>query len=380
MLGQIAIFTPYLHAFGGVERLFVSLSRFLHSRDLKHTIVCFDETINFSSYASWPMPVVTLHPARNPISEARALHRYLRRADGPAPLFYDLKSAFYAGLCGCSGFHLHISDPPSLLPADVSKYAPSLKGAFSRDTSTGLVMKLRGEAVHRINRRGARRARTLITMADANAAELEALYGQKAKVVRQGVTSPAVAPRLRERQLSPFRMLSVSRLEPNKRLDWIFEALAKLEFSDTPLSAQCNWLLDVVGDGSQTDSLRALARQLNIEARVIFHGRVEDAALDALYANAALFLMPAIQGYGLPALEALTREVPVILHRESGISEILSNSPWVAVINEGRNDLAAAIWAMIGPIKSGEVAKHALPQFPTDMEWAEEIAETCGWV
>jgi hypothetical protein len=71
--------------------------------------------------------------------------------------------------------------------------------------------------------------------------------------------------------------------------------------------------------------------------------------------------------------------VPVILHRESGVSEILGNSPWVAVINQGRDDLALAIRTMVGNILSGAVEKHPIPRFPTDMEWAEEIATTCGW-
>jgi glycosyltransferase involved in cell wall biosynthesis len=383
--GPIAVFVPYIHAFGGVERLIVSLSRYLHDRGLDHTIVCFNQTIDFSARAAWPMRVHELRPARNSISEGRALSRYFRRAEaagGPVPLFFDLKSAFYTGLLRCSDFHLHLTDPPSLLPADVSKFAPSIRKAYPRTSAAkvpGALQKIRGELVHRINRRGVSRARSLMTMANANANELRALYGREAKVIRQGVSPPSVQPRLAGRKLKPFRLLSVSRLEENKRLDWVFEALAKLETSDAPLSVQCDWVLDVVGDGSQAAPLRDMARRLNIESRVIFHGRASDDALHALYANAGLFLMPAIQGYGLPALEALSREVPVILHRESGVSEILGNSPWVAVINQGRDDLALAIRTMVGNILSGAVEKHPIPRFPTDMEWAEEIATTCGW-
>ena len=203
----IGVFVSYISAFGGVERLIVSLSHYLHNRGLDHTIVCFEQTIDFSAYADWPMRVLELKPARNAISEARALNVYLRRAgQGPAPLLFDLKSAFYAGLFRCPDFNLHLTDPPSLLPADVSKYAPSLRGAFSRNVPTvpaSLLLKIRGEAVHQFNRRGVRRARTLITMANANADELRALYGREAKVVRQGVSLPSVRPRLQGRRLKP---------------------------------------------------------------------------------------------------------------------------------------------------------------------------------
>ena len=379
----ITIFVSYIHVFGGVERLIVSLSHYLHSRGLDHTIVCFEQTIKFTAQAAWPMRVHELKPARNAISEARVLSGYLRRvAMGPAPLLFDLKSAFYTGLFRCPDFNLHLTDPPSLLPADVSKFAPSLRRVFSRNVpkeSSGVLRQIRGEVVHRINRRGVNRARTLITMANANADELRRLYGREAMVVRQGVAAPPVVSRLQKRKLKPFRLLSVSRLEQNKRLDWVLEALAMLETSKAPLSAQCDWLLDVVGDGSQAGALQDLARRLSIESRVIFHGRASDEALEAHYAGAALFLMPAIQGYGLPALEALSREVPVIIHRQSGVSEIFGNSPWVAVIDQGRDDLALAIRTMVSNILSGAVENQCIPRFPTDMEWAEKIATICGW-
>lgn len=380
----IAIFVSYIHVLGGVERLIVSLSHYLHNCGLDHMIVCFKQTIDFTAYAGWPMRVHELKPIRNSLSEARALSNYLRRAVavGPAPLLFDLKSAFYAGLFRCPDFNLHLTDPPSLLPADISKFAPSLGRTFPRNIpkeSSGVLQKTRAEVVHRINRRGISRARTLITMTNANADELHGLYGREAKVVRQGVAPPPVVSRLWGRKLKPFRLLSVSRLEKNKRLDWVFEALAMLETSNTPLSTQCDWLLDIVGDGSQAGALRDLARLVNIGSRVIFHGRVSDEALEAHYAGAALFLMPAMQGYGLPALEALSREVPVIMHRQSGVSEILGDSPWVAVIDQGRDALALAIRTMVSNILNGALEKQCIPRFPTDMEWAEEIATICGW-
>jgi glycosyltransferase involved in cell wall biosynthesis len=384
--GQIAIFVPYIHAFGGVERLIVALSRYLHDHDLDHAIVCFNQTIDFSAHAAWPMRVRELRPARNAISEGWALSRYFRHAEvaaGPVPLFFDLKSAFYAGLFRCPRYCLQLSDTPSLLPADVSKFAPSLRRIYPRNSSAtppGIFQKIRGELVHQVNRRGVAWSRTLITMTTANSNEFRALYAKEAKVIRQGASLPSVKPHLVGRKLKPFRLLSVSRLEKNKRIDWVFDALAKLEASDVPLSSQCDWVLDIVGDGSQSAPLRDLARQLGIGSRVIFHGRASDDTLDALFAGAGLFVMPAIQGYGLPALEALAREVPVILHRESGVSEILGQSPWVAIIDQGSDDLASAIRTMAGRISSGEIEKNPIPRFPTDMEWAEEIAKACGWV
>lgn len=379
--GKIVVFTPGLHAFGGVERLLLDLSRFLHDEKRPHTILCLSRSIDLAAHADWPMEVKALEPARNPLAEARALAGFFReqgRGANRTPLFFDLKSAFYAGIAGCGSFHLHLTDPPSLLPRDVSKFAPSLRARFP--ARAGLLNALRGEAVHRINRRGVLRARSLIAMTHVIADELNWLYGRKAMVIRPGVALPPSRDATVTNANGRVRFLSVSRLEESKRIDWILQVLAELERSGSPLSAQLDWVLDIVGGGSQEQALRDLAASLGIGDRVIFHGRLSDEGLESLFAQAGLFLMPAVQGYGLPALEALIRGVPVILHRQSGVSEVIDSPPWVETIEHGREDLLAAIRRMAVSIASGALQRQAAPSVPTAPQWARNIATACGWL
>lgn len=382
MSGKIVVFTPGLHAFGGVERLLLDLSRFLHCKKLPHTILCLSRSIDLASHADWPMDVQALEPPRNPVAEGRALARFFRdpaNAGIQTPLFFDLKSAFYAGLARCPDFHLHLTDPPSLLPRDVSKFALSLRARFPAAGKPGWLGALRGEVVHRINRRGVRRARSLIAMTHVIAEELDWLYGRKAAVIRPGVEPSASSPNAPP-LAEPIRFLSVSRLEESKRIDWILNALAELERSATPLSAQLDWMLDIVGDGSQAKALRELTARLGIGDRVVFHGRLSDEALDALFARTGLFLMPAVQGYGLPALEALIRGIPVILHRQSGVSEVIDSPPWVETIEQGPGDLRQAIRRMADNIASGALRRQPPPAVPTATDWAHNIATACGWL
>lgn len=77
MTAERIIFVPFIHAFAGVERLILGLSRFLHENGATHTVVCFSQTIDFASYAKWPLTVHELGPMRNPVAEGWALHRYL---------------------------------------------------------------------------------------------------------------------------------------------------------------------------------------------------------------------------------------------------------------------------------------------------------------
>jgi glycosyltransferase involved in cell wall biosynthesis len=145
------------------------------------------------------------------------------------------------------------------------------------------------------------------------------------------------------------------------------------------LSAQSEWAVDVVGDGSEAAALRELAGALGIGNRVEFHGRVTDERLEVLFAQAGAFLMPAVQGYGLPALESLARGTPVILHRDSGVSEVLNEPPWIETIAEGPQDLSTAIRRMVTNISSGALQRQSRPELPTASDWAQQIAVACGW-
>jgi glycosyltransferase involved in cell wall biosynthesis len=125
--------------------------------------------------------------------------------------------------------------------------------------------------------------------------------------------------------------------------------------------------------------LETQARLLGLEPQVTFHGFVSDARLEELYSGASLFLMPAFQGYGLPALEALSRRVPVVMHRESGVSEILQGTPWVELINGDLENLTLGLGRMLDRLRSGQFGSEPLPPFPSESDWAEQICSICEW-
>lgn len=377
---QKIIFVPYLTAFGGVERLILDLSRYLEQQAVAHTVVCFRDTINLPSFTTWPLRVRQLRPVRNPVSETISLVSWLRSQpeQSSAPLLFDLKGAFHAGLIEIPPFNLHLTDPPSLLPTDVSKYARSARKVMPRselDKGIHWSRRLRGEAVHFITRRGVNRARAVFTMTNSISEEVKALYGVDSQVIRPGVRACA-SPR---REDHTFNFLSVSRLEPNKRLEWILRAFAALDARSPPLRQTLNWRFNVVGEGSQREPLRNLAMDLGISQRVHFLGRLSDQELEDVFTTTHTFLMPAYQGYGLPALDALARGVPVVMHRQSGASELFPKSPWVELIESGTDDITDPIMRMTERILSGVLDRTVRPSLPTSTEWASAISVACGW-
>jgi glycosyltransferase involved in cell wall biosynthesis len=208
--------------------------------------------------------------------------------------------------------------------------------------------------------------------------ELESLYGVKTRIIRPGVAGL-------EKRAAPFpdsisgrrRLLSVSRLESSKRLDVVIKALASLN-SDAQ-SHDEKWTLDVAGTGPIRQELENMAESLGLAAQVTFHGRVSDDVLDDLFGQAGVFVMPAVQGYGLPALEALQRRVPVVMHQDSGASEIFEKTPWVEIIKNS-DELAPALRRILERIGTGEMTNEPRPHVPSDVDWAEQLCRECGWL
>ena len=70
---------------------------------------------------------------------------------------------------------------------------------------------------------------------------------------------------------------------------------------------------DIVGGGDQRKNLEHLARDLGVDGRVTFYGRVSDDELRALYSRASVFTIASIaELQSIATLEAMASGLPVI--------------------------------------------------------------------
>lgn len=363
------IFYPEIVAFGGGERILLALSRYLHGRQVAHRVVSYYQDIDLARYADWPLSVTKLEPPRQGLRKASTLGRFLRGLQSDSSttaLLIGLQAALHAGALQLRRYALMILDTPSLL-------TPPGTAGRSR-----LAAAVRRCITERVIARGMRRAGRVIVTTHYMADELRHLYGVRAAVARQGGLTPRGNFRRRRTERGrPLQLLTVNRLEANKRIDWILDALARP--GPRPTSDPPAWHLDIVGDGSQASALKRQALECNLAGRVTFHGQVSDGALESLLDRAHLFLMPARQGYGLPALEALARGIPVVVHRQSGVSEILEGSPWAELIDGDAENLRHGIARMMDRIARNSLEPYPLPQIPTEEQWAGTVCRLCGW-
>ena len=105
-------------------------------------------------------------------------------------------------------------------------------------------------------------------------------------------------------------MLSVGRLEANKRVDLIVRALAH---------ADRRVRLIVVGEGPLREPLERAAAEAGVADRVTWAGAIDERALVDLYAGALGVVFPPFdEDYGYVTLEAFLARKPVVTTTDAG--------------------------------------------------------------
>jgi glycosyltransferase involved in cell wall biosynthesis len=352
---------------GGAERACLALADWLHERCLPCHFVTYRDYANIAQYAKYPLLVVELKPEMRVRRKLAVLRAYLasRPQNSPQILTNGYQAALHATLAGQRGFHTLMHDTPALF------------GNAGQPLT--LKQELRLRVSNTIIGYGLRSGGHTFVNSEFLRADSRKDFGIEAEIVRMGGMGDPhnFVPRPVDGTLN---LLSVSRVEQNKRIEWMLRALAALEHGARPVSACVDWHLHVAGQGSKLETLRAMASELGIGPRVHFHGFVPDAQLDELYAQAHLFLMPAVQGYGIPAIESLQRGIPILLHRQSGVSDTLLDTPWATVIYGGEEEMQVKLAEAIDGVIAGRQLAVPLPALPTEAGWSEQIATRCGWL
>jgi len=238
-----------------------------------------------------------------------------------------------ARLAACDVTHcLHFPTPvPARHPLVVTIHdlTPLLVPGTMRAFPHGLAYRI-------WNRRASRVADRIITPSRFTATDVERFFPAAAGKIRvtpeaaDDLTAGPVAPMSADlRALAGERyMLSMGNTKPHKDLPTLlraFEALAPdhpglsllLVGADVP-----GYATSVLGDSS-------------VASRVHFTGRVDDATLRRLYADAAVFAFPSrYEGFGLPPLEAMGMGTPVVCADATSLPEVVGDAALLAPVGD----------------------------------------------
>ena len=83
----------------------------------------------------------------------------------------------------------------------------------------------------------------------------------------------------------------------------------------------------MAGSGDMLPRMVRRVSQLRMGSRFHFTGFMRGDDVDRMYAMSDLYVMPSVsEPFGITPLEALLYDVPVLLSRQSGVSEVLHNA------------------------------------------------------
>jgi ADP-heptose:LPS heptosyltransferase/glycosyltransferase involved in cell wall biosynthesis len=159
-------------------------------------------------------------------------------------------------------------------------------------------------------------------------------------------------------------VMHASKIEPRKNFDGLIRAFGLL-----PKAVRETHQLVLVGehDATERGALRRLASDAGLAPdALVFAGHVSDSELACLYSQCTLYVMPSFhEGFGLPALEAMscgaaaigsnTTSIPEVIGRKDALFDPHSDRSMAALIERALTD--AKFWRSLKD-HAGQWSKH----------------------
>ena len=116
-------------------------------------------------------------------------------------------------------------------------------------------------------------------------------------------------------------VLFLGRITIQKGPDYFLKALKKV------LEHKPDTKFVVAGSGDMEGYMIEQAAKMGIADKVLFTGFLKGKDIDKAYAMADLYVMPSIsEPFGITPLEAMRNNTPVLISKQSGVSEVLSHA------------------------------------------------------
>ena len=145
-------------------------------------------------------------------------------------------------------------------------------------------------------------------------------HWNKFHIVRCGIDPKDFSPRpLPDKK--PYEILCLGRLVPAKGQHILIEAFKELRENNI------NCHLTFVGGGGDMESLKREAENLGLSNYITFTGPVSPNKVHEYYDKAHVFVLPSFaEGVPVVLMEAMSKEIPVVSTRITGIPELIEHN------------------------------------------------------
>ena len=183
------------------------------------------------------------------------------------------------------------------------------------------------QTIYDIERRGMHAADRIIAVSYLTRSIIISRYGvtgDKVEVVHNGVEREAgtkvVVHNGAEIKQGEKIVLFLGRITMQKGPEYFLGAAKKvLEIMD-------NVKFVMAGSGDMMRRSIEMAAEMGIGSKVLFTGFLRGEDVQKIYQMADLYVMPSVsEPFGIAPLEALNHDVPVLISKQSGVSEVLTH-------------------------------------------------------
>lgn len=175
----------------------------------------------------------------------------------------------------------------------------------------------------------------------------------------------------------PLRLIAVSRLAPNKRVDHIVEATKIL------LDRGIDTRLVVVGAGEVQDRLKEMVERPGLAGRVTFMGQLPEQEKNAHLRRAHFLVHTSLrEGWGLNVIEANAMGTPAVVYPVGGLVDSTVDGETGAVTREETPSAVAD--SLMAALKKGSedyqrLRLNAWNRSKT-FQWKQVLPPTCQWL
>lgn len=233
---------------------------------------------------------------------------------------------------------------------------------------------LPNEGIQEVERRGFQEADRVIAVSAFTAEAIRRQYGiseAKIRVVHNGLTPTTIPARVTKHEAATKQILFLGRVTDQKGPGH-FVRMAK-----ALTSLRDDVRFSVVGEGDALPTMQNQVRALGLAERFEFRGFLSGHAVTEAFANADVYVMPSVsEPFGLTAIEAVAAGTPLVLSRQSGVSEVLPSAATVDFWETHR--CAQLVHQFLESPQRAATSVAACRRELRDCDWANAAARVGG--
>jgi glycosyltransferase involved in cell wall biosynthesis len=165
-----------------------------------------------------------------------------------------------------------------------------------------------------------KKADVILSARSIDQANIEKVHGRMSiHFPEHGIVKfPIAIKKDHNKKINKLLLVWSGRIDNGKNLSLCLEALSKIQ--------NCNWVLNVVGDGPLLKSEKIFAEKLNISSQINWHGYLPREQAVEIMRNSDLHIITSIaEGNSTVVFEAMSLGIPTLALRHSGMKDTICN-------------------------------------------------------